>query len=243
MTDHIKEFKNIFENELCHKNGLSMHSAWNDLMLMYACDISNLAEVRKDIKEKRIGRFKECAERLGGVEVPFKLFQIITNALWTNPAQDFLGTLYMTLGGNKGLGQVFTPYHISEIMAEMSLDDAKSEMEDKGYISVADPCVGAGAMLVACANVLRNKGLDVATQSLLFGQDVDETCIHMAYIQLALTGCTAVMKHGDSLTDPFDGEPLFMEEDDCYWYTPMFYHPKWNDRRKEYVEEYAKRSA
>ena len=243
IKDSIKDFKTIFEKELCYKNGLNMHSAWDDLMSMYACDISNLMEIREDVKKKRIKQFKECAKRLGGIEVPFKLFEIITDALWSNPSQDFLGTLYMSLGGNKGLGQVFTPYGISKIMAIMNLEDVENAINENGYVSAADPCAGAGAMLIASSNILRDKGFDPATQGLFFGQDIDETCVHMAYIQLALTGCAAVIKHGNSLTDPCVENPLFINDDDNYWYTPALYLKEWGCRRKDYIEKYNKKSA
>ncbi len=236
--NYTKEFKEMFEKELCYKNGLNMHSAWADLMKLFACDLSNLTEGRKDIKEKRIKDFKECAKRLGGIEIPLKLFDLMTKALWTDPAQDFLGTIYMNLGGNKGTGQFFTPYNVGWMMAHMNLMDADEVIKEKGYISTADPSSGSGILLLTQANVLREKGYNTSTQALFCGQDIDETCTCMTYIQLALTGCAAVIKCGNTLTDPFTGNPLFVKEnDDTYWYTPMFYLPEWNKRRKEIIEE------
>ena len=240
-SEYIKEFKKIFE-EMCYHKGLSRKSAWSDLMLMFSCDISNLTEIRENVKKERIKTFKRCADGLGGIEKPLKLLEIVARALTENPAQDFLGELYMNIGmGERGWGQFFTPYNVSYMMAMMNLDDVDAHIKENSYTSIADPCVGAGAMLVAAAQVIRDKGYDPAVNALMFGQDLDQTAINMAYVQLSLTGCAAVLVEGNSLTDPYTGNPLFIDEDKHVWYTPALYLKEWNGRRIEEIKKYKKK--
>ena len=61
---------------------------------------------------------------------------------------DILGNVYMAIKPkNKNLGQVFTPEHIAELMAEMTIEDEiqfRKEIEENGFITVDDPTCGAG---------------------------------------------------------------------------------------------------
>lgn len=230
-TPYTKEFLKLFD-EMCYKKGLNRRSAWSDLMLMAACDISNITEVRKDIKEYRVKLYKECEERLGGSDIPSKLLGFVIGALSENPAQDFLGEVYMHVGmGEKGFGQFFTPYHVGSLMARMSIGDTRTPIKENGFVSVADPCVGSGVMLLAAADIIRNEGLNVSESALFYGQDIDETAVNMAYIQMALLGCAAVIAHGDSLSEPYTGNPLFVEDGMNLWYTPVLFADTWNRRR------------
>ncbi|HHR6069586.1 TPA: N-6 DNA methylase [Providencia alcalifaciens] len=85
-----------------------------------------------------------------------KLLAICVNAL-DHQATDFLGELFMTLElGDGRWGQFFTPFQMSQLMAELILGDCRSHIEQKGDISVCEPTCGTGGMVVACANVLIN---------------------------------------------------------------------------------------
>lgn len=55
--------------------------------------------------------------------------------------------LYEYIIKNRNLGQVFTPEHIAELMAEMSVTDEnslKEKVQTNGYITVMDPACGSG---------------------------------------------------------------------------------------------------
>lgn len=118
---------------------------------------------------------------------------------------DHLGTLYMQLGiSDKGKAQVFTPYHIGKSMASMTYD--KDEFENKEVITVNDPACGSGALLVAFCDVLKENGIDYKNRTLVVAQDLDDFCCKMCFIQLNLFDVPALIKQGDSLTEPFNGE-------------------------------------
>ena len=56
-------------------------------------------------------------------------------------------------------------------MAETLINgDWQAEIEGKGYLSVCDPCVGAGALLIAAANVIKRQGLITRGISYLWGR-------------------------------------------------------------------------
>lgn len=61
---------------------------------------------------------------------------------------DILGPIYMnTKSKDKHLGQVFTPAHISDLMAEVTIEDEnslKSKIEENGFITLLDPACGSG---------------------------------------------------------------------------------------------------
>lgn len=51
-------------------------------------------------------------------------------ALEKNPEQDFLGSIFMSLNlGNEHNGQFFTPYHVCELMAEVTMEDVVQKVK------------------------------------------------------------------------------------------------------------------
>lgn len=116
--------------------------------------------------------------------------------------RDVLGPVYMEFAASNWAGQFFTPDAISEVLAEMTLP---SSAEILAHVSttrrlfrISDPAVGAGSMPLAAHRVLAKRG--VHPSLVLYDVvDIDERCVHMAYVQLALAGCSARVHHGDSL--------------------------------------------
>ena len=136
--------------------------------------------------------------------------------------------------GNHWKGQFFTPYNVCRMMAEMNFGDGvQAEVERKGYISVCDPCVGAGAMLIAAANAMGRAKLNYQTNAVFVGQDIDRIVAMMAYIQISLIGCPGYIIIGNSLTNPPTGHVLFPQDTEGQevWITPLFMHDIWEMRR------------
>lgn len=61
---------------------------------------------------------------------------------------DILGPFYERENlGNSHLGQFFTPSHISELMAEITIEDEdtlKNNIQKNGFITMSEPTCGAG---------------------------------------------------------------------------------------------------
>lgn len=216
----IKEFLELFER---FSYRYSKWEVWNDFLYLAAVALANT--VPGSEREKREKGYLETIKKYPKEyqELFPELLGIITLALDDNPEQDFLGSLYHKLHlEQEQKGQFFTPYHISHFMAEIQMVDRDiGEKAGKDYISVSDPACGAGAMLIAFANVARAHGINYQKHVLFVAQDIDRTAALMCYIQLSLLGCPAVVIVGDSLTKPG------FHPDNQIWYTPFFYLNYW----------------
>lgn len=108
---------------------------------------------------------------------------------------DYLGEVYMQIGSlskSKAFGQFFTPFHICEMMARIQFGDVKQLIEkakkENRRITVDEPCVGSGAMLLACKKVIMQEaGLAGLDHFEFYGTDIDLTCVKMCKIQMLLT--------------------------------------------------------
>lgn len=104
--------------------------------------------------------------------------------------EDILGSAYMELGSKwkqAGLGQFFTPWPVCLCMAQMNLCDME-EPTAENQVSIHEPCVGSGTMLLAAKNVVSEKyGRESLRHLKLSGQDIDPICVEMSEVQLALT--------------------------------------------------------
>ncbi|MFA6664340.1 MAG: N-6 DNA methylase [Lachnospiraceae bacterium] len=228
-----KEFVDAFKDLTYSRNGWQV---WSDLISLMACSISNVLDPDKKRRDAREKEYQECLERLGGVEKPAEIFSILTKALNENQDQDFLGEMYMNLGlGDHWKGQFFTPFSISQLMAEIDLhrDEVNDEIEKSGWISVSDPSCGAGSTLIAMASALRIQKINYQQTVAFVGQDIDRIAAQMCYIQLSLIGCPGYVVVGDTLTDPICGSVLTPEEKESqeFWYTPMWWSDIWTGRR------------
>jgi hypothetical protein len=117
--------------------------------------------------------------------------------------QDFLGVAASELGtlSPDHLGQVFTPYELSRLTAEMTLSEAADEaIASKGYITIQEPAAGAGSMLIAAADVLTARGHDPSTAMLAQAIELSPLCYHLCYLQLTWRGIPAAVIHGNTLT-------------------------------------------
>ena len=89
-------------------------------------------EEREKLYLEIINRYNEQERNL----FPELCANVIT-ALESNPAQDFLGSIYMELGlGNHWKGQFFTPYSVCQCMAAMTLNNPVEQIRQKGYITI-----------------------------------------------------------------------------------------------------------
>lgn len=212
-----KDFGDLFVR-LAERHG--RHEVWSDFITMSACALSNAGD--KHFFQEREEMYLASVKRYTKDEADI-LAQMLGNvimALEENPEQDFLGEMFSGLNlHNEWKGQFFTPYHVGSFMAAINIESAKEELKQKDYITVNDCCCGAGCLLIAFANEARKAKIDFQNRVIFVAQDLDFTAAMMCYIQLSLLGCKAIVKVGNSLTDPF--VPADLEGKDV-WYTPMY---------------------
>lgn len=117
---------------------------------------------------------------------------------------DILGEVYMESGcGNKNTGQFFTPYNVSKMSAALTLKDQDLSRET---ISLSEPSCGAGGMIIAAADVLRERGVDYQRKLRVVAQDLDWKAVYMCYVQLSFLGIDAIVVQGDTLAEPYTGD-------------------------------------
>lgn len=206
--------------------------AWRDFVTMFACSLSN--PVDKEHYDEREALYLRTIKKYNKQEQELfpELAAQTVLALEKNPEQDFLGSIFMSLNlGNESNGQFFTPYHVCELMAELTMDDTVQKVEQDGYISVNDLCCGAGATLIAAIHAARKRlekvNINYQNHVLVTAQDIDMTVALMCYIQLSLLGVAGYVKIGNSLTEPITDK----DSNENYWFTPMFFSSVWTMRR------------
>ena len=114
---------------------------------------------------------------------------------------DFLGQLageLELLDGHNG--QFFTPYDVSRMMAEMTLDTVGEIIAKQGFVTVQEPACGAGGMIIAAADVLERQGFDISQQLYVDATDISQMCWKMSYLQASLRGIPATIRRGNSLS-------------------------------------------
>ena len=198
----------------------SRWQVWNDFLSLSAISLANVMPApEKEEREKQYLSIMDKYQKEEQEAFP-KMLGLVVLALEENPEQDFLGSLYHYMNlQQEQKGQFFTPYHICQFMSEIQFSDAEADemLKERRYISVNDPACGAGAMLIAFANVAKRHGINYQKHVLFVAQDIDRTAAMMCYIQMSLLGCPAVVAIGDSLAKPFP------HPDNEVWYT-LFYH-------------------
>lgn len=235
-NDLEKEFLNTF-NSLCQTR--SSWQVWSDFITAVAITLANSVDECSELHNKREAEYEDCIKRLGGIDVPVKMFSIIISALEENPEQDFLGNMFMKLElGNHWKGQFFTPYSICRMMAEMNAPRLESIIEEKGWVSVNDPACGAGATLIAMANTMRNYNVNYQNHALFVAQDIDRIAGMMCFIQLSLLGCAGYVVIANTLSNPLVSKDVLcpmLNESQEIWYTPMLLSDVWIYRRKYHI--------
>ncbi|EAT10879.1 SAM-dependent DNA methyltransferase (plasmid) [Bermanella marisrubri] len=114
---------------------------------------------------------------------------------------DFLGAVYMELDiGSSHIGQFFTPYDVSRMMAKAIYADSFSLLEEKPFLTLCEPCVGAGSMVIAIADEMLSNGFNPQNQLWVSCVDIDPLAARMAFIQLSLLGIPAEVIVGNTLT-------------------------------------------
>lgn len=98
-------------------------------------------------------------------------------------SDDYLGEFYMQFISQGHNGQYFTPQHVSDMMAQMTMPTTQ-EIGRKITVADASGC-WSGRMLLAAAKVAGKREI-IAT-----GVDLDATCCKMALINCFLNGIDA----------------------------------------------------
>lgn len=173
---------------------------FEDFVEMAALALRNAVDIHdRDSREQRylniINRYSKTeAERFPHV------LALIVDQMDRAPG-DVLGHLYMEMElGKDGLGQFFTPFDLALLIAATTVDDLSDQIRDHGFARLYEPACGAGSLIIAASQQLRQRGLNPQTQLHVTAADLSSVAVHMSYIHLSLLHIPAVIYHRDTLS-------------------------------------------
>ena len=185
----------------------SKHILFQDWCKLMAISISNQvwhSEKREAEYIQLANQYKqEELQRFGG------MLGMLTVA-FERELRDYLGQIYMEGDmGNKQTGQFFTPFHLAYLTAELGV------LPGTEPVLLNEPASGGGAMVLATAKSMQDRGENYQQRLRVIAQDLDWNGVYMTYVQLSLAGISAKVIQGDTLKNepPTPGHVL---------YTPMY---------------------
>lgn len=189
MTQQKSNKQRIINGFKLLSSSKRMSVVFSDTIEMIALSIQQSVFKEKEIWENRENRYLEIIKAYNKKEQKVfpQIFALIVEELEKNPEQDFLGSLFMELELYQSFsGQFFTPYNLSKLMAEVTLDKKgiSQTVKEKRYVSISDPACGAGSTLIASVNICKDlfKRLDYQNHVYFVGQDIDKLVAQMCYI-------------------------------------------------------------
>lgn len=212
--DGKRHLTKLIEQIAYRHNVWDVFSDWVEIM---AITISNACDkVHFDEREKR---YMDIVKQYNGEELNkfAEAFACLINTLEETGLRDILGETFHELElHNKYHGQFFTPFHVCELMGDVTMGGSQI-LNEKGYATLCEPCSGSGAMVLGTARSMQKAKLDFQRQMVVLANDIDAKCVYMCYVQLSLFGIPAVVQHGNSLT----------LETWSRWYTPIYIMDDW----------------
>lgn len=210
--------------KLLQENGYRHHlyDVFRDFVELSACALANACDlIGRDAREaqymRTVGKYNHDEVQ----RFPMMLGELV-DAMAEEPG-DVLGKVFGELEqGNAACGQFFTPIEICRLMAGLSMnpEHVRQLIAERGFFTVQEPAVGAGAMVIALALHLRDIGINYQQHMHVTCVDVDARAVHMAYVQFALLGIPAIVVLGNTLT---------LEQREV-WHTPAHIMGLWDNR-------------
>lgn len=197
MNHFEQQFIACFEKIAPHYRRFEV---FNDFITLSALDMYQL--IYKEYADSSLTeRFNYAKARYTEPEFNelTKLFALTVEAL-TEKCYDFLGTVFMQLNlGDEYKGQYFTPSHIADLMAKITLQGCDNVIKAQGFITLSEPTCGSGVMVIGGINALTEAGFNPQQQLWVECRDVDFMAGMMCYIQLSLLHIPASIIIGDTL--------------------------------------------
>lgn len=216
---HQREFVKLAQQNGRHGR---LHEVFADFCELSAISISNAVDRHQ--AEVREVRFVDITKRYDAASQSrfAHMLACVTLSLELR-MHDCLGGIFMGLElGDQYRGQFFTPYEIARLMAAMLLspEDLKRDCQRHGFLTLCEPAVGAGGLVIAAAESFVSAGLNYQRQLHVTAIDIDRLAVHMTYLQLSLLSIPAIVLHGNALSlEPWS-----------HWATPAHILGGWDAR-------------
>ena len=234
MKEHRKTLISLM-NKAGYRHNLQ--NVFDDFCTVTAIALSNQADphgicTTLETREKRETKYTDILQKYNKEEqqlFPAMVAELtleLEDRVQMGRYTDVLGEIFHELElHNKWKGQFFTPQSVCDMMGKMVTDfkAISRTVKTYGFTSINEPSCGSGAMLLGFANGCKDVGINPCQEILFSAQDIDERCIHMAYIQCALYGFPAIIQQMNTLTMKAYSEP---------WFTPVYVWDGWHYRRR-----------
>jgi hypothetical protein len=179
------------------------HEIFADFLELAYTAVSKRTHLDEETREAIEKRYMDCVRRYTRAEAEAMSQLLALTVLGVRKGGgDFLGSVASDLELlHESLGQYFTPYQVSLMMAEMSIGrkELKETIREQGFITFMDPCCGAGGMMLAAAEVVENRMFDPRKVMYVEAKDISPIAFKMAYLQLTAREIPACVRLGNSL--------------------------------------------
>ncbi|HDL6171883.1 TPA: SAM-dependent DNA methyltransferase, partial [Mannheimia haemolytica] len=173
MENFEKQFISLFQRIVPHYR---RSEVFYDFITLSALDMY-LVTYRDQAEPNLRERFAHAKARYSDSEFTqlAELLAVTVNAL-TQKRYDFLGSVFMNLNLGDGYrGQYFTPSHIADLMAKVTLQDCDRIISQQGFVTLSEPTCGSGVMVIGCVNAMFDAKYNPQQQLWVHCQDVDFT--------------------------------------------------------------------
>lgn len=204
MTDAAKDLIKLIRGMSGKYSGYEIFSDWVKLSALSVCNSCHCLHGK--IWKEREQAYLDTARKYSPDELQefCRMLGLLAMAL-DEDLSDVLGEVYMQAGlSSKQTGQFFTPFHLSELCAQLAVLPGSENPESTEPIFLHEPSSGAGGMIIAAAKVLKERGVDFQRRLRVIAQDLDWKGVYMTYLQLSLIGIRAKVVQGDTLQHPYD---------------------------------------
>lgn len=184
----------------------SPYNVFRDWVEMYAISITNASHlIHNKLWQQREDTYMSLINKYTKEQqVTICKMSALLVEIFEEEITDILGSIYMEAGcGSKYTGQFFTPFHTSEMMNMMSIP---SDVSEQKIFHLNEPSCGGGAMVIAAAKVLKDRGLNYQKCMRVVAQDLDWLGVYMTYIQMSVLGINGVVVQGDTLLQPYQSK-------------------------------------
>ena len=143
-ADRLKTFTRLYDDL---SNVYGSVNVFMDFVKMCAISIYNSFAKNQEMEQEYLRTINSYEKEHQNI-FPKMFGELILMFEESKDITDILGPFYEREHlGNSHLGQFFTPSHISDLMAEISIEDEntlKSNIEKNGFITMSEPTCGAG---------------------------------------------------------------------------------------------------
>lgn len=143
-TERLNNFTKLFENL---SNAHDRKKIFVDFVKMCAISIYNSLAHNQEMEEEYLRTINSYNKEEQNI-FPKMFGELVMMYEESKEITDILGQFYENKHlGESHLGQFFTPTHISDLMAEITVEDEntlKKKIEKYGFITMCEPTCGAG---------------------------------------------------------------------------------------------------